>query len=303
MNIRHIEVFKAIMDTGSVTEAAKTLNVTQPSVSKHLKLFEYALGFQLFMRAGNRLHPTPEGHALYDQIDQLYTGMDHLQSFAEDLKYNRQGEITIASMPMLAQNWLPKKMATFLSSSKRVSVSFPVQSSHWIMQSVAARQADFGLGLTPTNVTHGINIRPLMSIPLVAVIPKDHRLAEHRFISVENLEKEDVITVKNFDRWRFSLEGVLAWRKFKPERYIDTFSTHMAHELANNGVGIALIDLLTASSFGTENLSIKRFEPELFFEISIMTPEHWPLTQLAAQLINDLSEQAKKTEIEIRTFI
>ena len=77
----------------------------------------------------------------------------------------------------------------------------------------------------------------------------------------------------------------------------------MAHELANNGAGIALIDLLTASSFGTENLSIKRFEPELFFETSFMTPEHWPLSQLAAQLISDLSEQAKKTEIEIRTFL
>ena len=58
MNIRQIEIFKAIMEGGSVTQAAHNLNIAQPSVSKHLKLLEYDLGFALFERSGNKLIAT-----------------------------------------------------------------------------------------------------------------------------------------------------------------------------------------------------------------------------------------------------
>lgn len=53
VNIRQIEVFHAVMEAGSVTGAAAALRVSQPSVSKHLRLLEADLGFDLFERFGN----------------------------------------------------------------------------------------------------------------------------------------------------------------------------------------------------------------------------------------------------------
>lgn len=58
MNLRHIEVFNAIMQSGSVTGAAQLLNVTQPAVSNVLRHAEQQLGLKLFERIAGRLQPT-----------------------------------------------------------------------------------------------------------------------------------------------------------------------------------------------------------------------------------------------------
>ena len=113
VNVRQIEIFKAIMEGGSVTQAASNLNIAQPSVSKHLKLLEISLGFDLFRRRGNKLDATPEGQALFDQVERVYTGMGFLSDFAEDLRNNQLGELSIASMPLMAQKWLPSCVASF----------------------------------------------------------------------------------------------------------------------------------------------------------------------------------------------
>ena len=81
MNIRQVEVFKAIMDAGSVTGAAGKLHVSQPSVSKHLGLLEADLGLELFLRVGNKLVPTSEAEALYDQVARTYHGLEHLDRY------------------------------------------------------------------------------------------------------------------------------------------------------------------------------------------------------------------------------
>ena len=58
MRLRQIEVFYAIMTTGSLRKAAEVLNVSQPAASKVLRYAEHSLGFALFERKGGRLVPT-----------------------------------------------------------------------------------------------------------------------------------------------------------------------------------------------------------------------------------------------------
>lgn len=295
MNIRQVEVFKAIMDCGSVTEAAERLSITQPSVSKHLKMLELDIDLKLFSRTGNRLVATPEGMALYDQIGRIYTGLEQLNGFADDLRHNRHGEVSVAAMPLLAQFWLPEQIAPFMIEQNGVSFSLPVRSSRWITQAVAARRVDFGLGLRSGDTLAGVILRPLMSLPLVCVMRADHRLAQNRTIHAADLEHQDVISLKNFDRWRFALEGVLGDRKFKPKRNIDTFSTHVACQLALNGVGIAMVDILSASNQIHAGLVARRFEPVVTFDTCVITSEHWPQSRLAKHLIDLLMAQAETT--------
>ncbi len=65
MNLRQMEVFHAIMRSGSVTGAARQLNVSQPAISATLRHCEAQLGMKLFERAGSGLQPTPEAHAIF----------------------------------------------------------------------------------------------------------------------------------------------------------------------------------------------------------------------------------------------
>ncbi len=304
MNIRQVEVFKAIMDCHSITEAAKRLYITQPSVSKHLKLLEYNLGFQLFVRSGNRLIATREGHALYDQIERVYTGLDQLSNFVEDLKKNRYGEITIACMPLLSHYWLPAALSEFILDNDEVSISLPVRSSKWISQTIAARKADFGLAMCNDEPPPGVITEHFMSLPIVCVMRADHPLAQHSGkIEITDLEAQDVISLKNFDQWQLSLEKMLDERAVKPKRTIDTFSSQVACELVKNEVGIALVDVLSAADHLNSGLVIKPFAVDICFDIYLMQSEHWPIPQLATALKNNLLAKAQKTCEQMQSLI
>ena len=65
MNLRQIEVFQAVMQTGSTVEAARLLHVSQPGISRMLAHIELQLGLTLFERRKGKLLPTPQADALY----------------------------------------------------------------------------------------------------------------------------------------------------------------------------------------------------------------------------------------------
>jgi len=72
MRLRHIELFHAIYTTGSITNAAKMLHISQPSVSKVLTHAELQLGFHLFERIKGKLIPTKEAEILFGEVDKIY---------------------------------------------------------------------------------------------------------------------------------------------------------------------------------------------------------------------------------------
>lgn len=294
LSIRQVETFRAIMEAGSVTAAADRMNVTQPSVSKHLKHLEAELGLALFERTGNRLVPTAEARAFQDQIERTYLGLDHLTRFADDLSNNRQGEILLAVMPLIAHSWMPDIIARFLDEHRNVSLSLPVRSSRWIMEWVAAGRVDFGIGLLSGDDT-GVTSTLLMDVPLVCVLPADHPLAREETIKPSYLRGETLISLSNFDQWRLTVDAALDREKVRTARRVETFSTHMACDLAARGVGIAIVDVITANGHASRDLVQRPFELDLNFEIFLMRPRHWRVPRLAETLIDLIEQEARAT--------
>ena len=298
INLRQLEIFKAIMDQGSVKEAAGRLNITQPSVSKHLGLLEHDVGIKLFERTGNRLIPTPEGEALYDELLNVYSGLGRLERFAQDLRHNRHGEVSVGAMPLMAQNWMPKVIGTFLKQHSQVSMALPVRSTRWIAKAVAARRLDLGIGLKFLELS-GIERVPLLHTPIVCAATPDHPVMKHDVVTPSILNDQYVVTVNNFDRWRLNIERIFDEEETRPRRVVDTFTTHVACELALNGVGVALIDGLTALDYWDSGLVFRRFDPRLEFEICLMETAGWPLSVIARRVKCHILEQAYATQKEI----
>jgi len=298
MNIRQVEIFQKVMALGSVTNAARQLNISQPAVSKHLKLMEHGVGFALFERRGNQLEPTSEALALFEQVDQLYTGMDRLSRFAKDLRDNQLGDLSIASMPLLAQKWLPKILGQFARKHPSVSLSVPIRSTDWVARAVAAGRVDFGLGLARSSDV-GVTSAPLMELPFVAVFEKGHALSSNNPLRIHELVGHDLITLSNFDRWPLELNEVLASNGVQPKRRLEVFTAHIACELALNGAGVAIVDLLTALDFQERGLSIRRLDTNISFCIGILRPLHRQETRIASSLREEITQVGRETEMRI----
>lgn len=91
VNLRHIEIFHAVMTTGNLTEAAVMLHTSQPTVSRELARFEKVLGLTLFERSRGRLHATVQGLRLFEEVQRSWYGLDRIVSAAESLREFRQG--------------------------------------------------------------------------------------------------------------------------------------------------------------------------------------------------------------------
>mgnify|MGYP001819612841 CR=1 FL=1 len=295
MNIRQIEIFKAVMESGSVTAASQKLRISQPAVSKYLKLLEEDTELKLFDRTGNRLSPTLEAKTLFDQVERSYRGLDQLSRFVTGLKHHPAGEISVAAMPMLARSWLPEILGPFLIENTDVSLSLPIRSSGWIADALSTGQVDIGIGLKMAD-SAGVEFEHIMSVPLVCVMKPDHPLAEQTVVVAGDLAPHTLITLSNFDQWRLAVENALDHSNVRPIRRVDTFTTQVACELIERGVGIAIVDALTAIDYAERGLDWRLFRPALSFDIVLMTSAYRSDSLLGGMLIETLRESAAKTE-------
>ena len=295
MNIRQVEIFKAIMDAGSITGAADKLHVSQPAISKHLKHLEADLGLSLFQRTGNRLSATAEAEALYDQINRTYQGLEQLDRFADGLKHHAHGEFTVAAMPLMAERWLPEVAGDFLSRHDTVSMSLPVRSSRWIHDAILNASIDFGIGLAMDGDDDALR-EPLLSLPLVCLLPPGHPLKAGDVVTPPDLEGENLITLSNFDHWRFAVEKTLEEHNISARRRVDTFTTHVACELALKGVGIAIVDGLTAMSYAAAGVEVRRFSPRVQFDVFLLKSRHRRLSTLVDRFAEAVVAQAAQTQ-------
>ncbi len=302
MNLRQIEVFKAVMETGSVTAASERIHISQPAASKHLKLLEESIGLSLFERTGNRLIPSPEARALHEQVERSYRGLDHLARFVGGLKHHPAGEISVATMPMLARTWLPEVISPFLLEHTNVSLSLPIRSSSWITDAISTGQADIGLGLRSAEDA-GMFQQHIMNVPLVCVMEPDHALAGNNAVTARGLSPHTLITLSNFDHWRLAVETALDDGGARPVRRVDTFTTQVACELVLRGVGVAVIDILTALDYAKEGLEWRIFEPRISFEIYLMRSKFQVHSNLSRSLVDTLKTGAGLTENTLRSEI
>src|SRR3954464_4728737 len=102
MRIKHVEVFNAIMLTGTVSGAARLLHVTQPAVTQTLQSAELQLGYALFTRQRNRLVPTREGGALYPEVQRLMSQLESVRRLATALGSGAGSELRVLCVPSLS---------------------------------------------------------------------------------------------------------------------------------------------------------------------------------------------------------
>ncbi len=122
VNLRHIEIFHAVMTAGSLTEAAHLLHTSQPTVSRELARFEKVIGLKLFERIRGRLHPTVQGLRLFEEVQRSRYGLDRIVSAAESLREFRRR--TVYCLPAgLFAIFLPQLLQPFLARYPDVSLN------------------------------------------------------------------------------------------------------------------------------------------------------------------------------------
>ncbi|MEJ8473749.1 LysR substrate-binding domain-containing protein [Roseibium algae] len=279
MNQRQINAFRMVMHHGSITAAAKALNVSQPAVSRLLTDLEASLGFSLLLRMRGKVQPTVEAYEFFTEVERMFYGLDRLSQVAGEIRTLRRATFRVASMPMVSYEILPQAVARFISAHEGVDITHDVHTSPRILDLLASRQIDIGLAQTSPD-RQDVDVLAEFSSSCVCVMPPDHALAGYSKLTPTDLKDQPLVAL-NYKTLTYSyMTQCFAEAGVSPKIVAETQPSFSACGLAAMGVGIALVDPITPEIFGDKLCSVP-FEPRIPFDFQIMKPKDIPLSRAA----------------------
>jgi len=279
VNLRHIEIFHAVMTAGNLTEAARLLHTSQPTVSRELARFEKVIGLTLFERSRGRLHPTVQGLRLFEEVQRSWYGLDRIVSAAESLREFRQGELSIVCLPVFSQSFLPLLLQPFLARYPEVSLNVVPQESPLLEEWLSAQRHD--LGLTETLSTPaGTERTPLLTLNEVCVLPAGHPLAQRKVLTPQDFQGENYISLSQSDSYRQLLDALFSEHQVKRRMVVETHSAASVCAMVRAGVGVSVVNPLTALDYASSGVVVRPFSIAVPFTVSLIRPLHRPASAL-----------------------
>ncbi|WP_457092582.1 LysR substrate-binding domain-containing protein [Microvirga sp. P5_D2] len=286
-----MEFFKAIMERGTITEAAKALRVSQPAVSKALRTLEGEMGLKLFERTQSGLMPTFEARTFYKEVVRSFIGLEILSGIGRELHELKHGRLVVGVIPALATGWMPKVVASFLQQFPNANLTLETISSPDIAQMVGQGRLDIGVAQATTN---DVSIRrtDLFSVDTVCVMPRDHPLARKDYVTPQDLTDVYLISLSRPDIIRKQVEALLAENGIHLATRLEVTVGSALCKLVSEGIGIGLVDLETAMNFTSGMIEMKRFEPRIKMPISMLQSLRRPESELERRFTIFLKESA-----------
>ncbi|MBL6617463.1 MAG: LysR family transcriptional regulator [Reyranella sp.] len=264
LNLRQVEAFKAVIESGTVSRAAGVLHISQPAVSKLLAHLEQQTGLGLFERVKGRLVPSQQGMRLYQEIDRIFVGVRQVESAVESIRREGQGRLNIGVMPGLSGAFIRRVTMAFLQSHPEVYISVHVRSSQLIADWLTSRQLDVALIRSRLDNPY-VDTESLMEHPLVCVMPPHHRLARRKVVTPRDLDGEPFVSFASDSYTGEQIATMFDTHKVKSDVVLDATVAPTVCEFVASGLGVSLIHPLFVDGLGGR-LAMRRFEPALPFD-------------------------------------
>lgn len=286
LNLRQIEVFRAVMTTGSISGASRVLMISQPAVSRMLSHTEQRIGFPLFERIKGRLYPSPEARRLFRDVENVYRDVQRVNTTLHDLTQRRHGVVRIAASSSLGHQVVPWAITSFRQQHD-VRVSLDCQRHTQLRDQLLDRQADLGISLFPVNHPN-LEANPLHRARMVCVCPIGHPLASRKTVALAELRQYELVGYGAETPFGQHIRSAFetAGEPWRPATEVD--SPHYACALAHAGAGIALIDEFTWQGWRSPHLTAVPLPVEQRLMVSLVHPHTEPLSQLARVFITHL---------------
>ena len=295
---RDIEIFRAVMIAGSATRAGKVLGLSQPAVSMALQRLERQAGVALFVRTGARLIPTQEAEFLLDDVKQHFFGMDQIQHRLMTLRHCGAGRVRIASFPGLGAGFLSRVLARLTAERERTLVSLEVMVSSEVR--ALALRGEIELGMVADSVSvSGLEHALFARYFGVVACPVGHPLASCSVITPQQLALYPFVALKPDDISSERLNAICCASGVTLQTVVESSYTFNLCELVRSGVGIAVVNPVTAVDYLHAGLVFRQFSERLDFAAFTV----WPAGQTHSPFVRAmLVEMRKCLEADMQTL-
>jgi DNA-binding transcriptional LysR family regulator len=292
MRLRHIEIFHAVMQTGTISGAAQLLNISQPAATKVLQHCELQLGLKLFERIRGKLHPTPEAHRLFGEVDKLQRDLQAVRRLAANLKTNPAEAVRLASTPTLSITLIPEALARWRQRFEKVHCTLATFHTAGLVNSLLVGDTDLAFSLyDPCHP--GIHSEAIIRGNMTVIAPAETWPEELHGQPLKlcglpknliGIDLDDHLVSRLLDACED--EGTV----FESSTMVQTYL--QAKTLVELGAGAAVVDPFTAAIADRSKTACRPVFPAVGVDLYLLSRKATPLSRSAHAFVDAVRQTA-----------
>lgn len=273
MDIHHLIYFIEVARHRNFTKAAHALHISQPSISKMIKVLEEELGVPLFNRTTRQIELTDAGKAVLREAQHIVTSFQNLKSELADVIDLKTGSILFGLPPMVGASFFPNIIGRFNQIYPGVTIKLIEVGSRQVEEGIEDGSLDIGVVALPVMPLReeSFEMFSFVKEPLMAITPIDHPLADKQGVTLLDLKDEPLA----FYREDFSLHGTILekcnQKGFYPRIICETSQWDFIAEMVAGKLGVGLLPTTICRDLDPKRIkSLPLVDPIIYWDLAII---------------------------------
>jgi DNA-binding transcriptional LysR family regulator len=247
MDLRQLEIIRAIADTGSFTAAGEKLHVSQSAISRQILLLEDELGEPVFHRIGRRIRITAAGESLLQLSHRVFQDLQETVSSISDKRESLSGTMRLVGGMTVCLYVFPALLAEVRRVHPHLDLKVTVGSAERSIAMLRAGAGDLGMITLPVEATDLVSV-PALEEELLLITYPSHPLAKKKSIVPADLDKQDFVLFETGSITRRLVDSFFAREGVAPEIIMETENVEIIKAMVRNGLGISIIPSQAAAA-------------------------------------------------------
>jgi DNA-binding transcriptional LysR family regulator len=240
VDLRQLEILRAVAQTGSFTSAGQELHLSQSAVSRQILLLEEELHEQLFLRLGRKIRITPAGTTLLGLSQRMFEDLDRTRASILENQKTVSGTVRLVGGMTVCLYVFPALLKAFRREHPSVEVKLIPGPTPRLIRQLRAGTADLGLLTLPVDDPHLVTV-PVMREELLLVTSPTHALAKRKRITPQDLVGQPFVLFEAGSNSRRAIEDFFVREQISPKVVTETENVEIIKALVQIGMGITII--------------------------------------------------------------
>jgi DNA-binding transcriptional LysR family regulator len=247
MDLRQLEIIRAIAETGSFTAAGEKLRVSQSAISRQVLLLEDELGDEIFHRVGRRVRITPAGDALLQLSNRVFQDVHDTLAEISDRQESLRGTLRLVGGMTVCLYVFPALLAELQRVHPQLDLKITGASSDKCIAELRTGVADLGLLTLPIDAPDLVAV-PVLQEELLLVTELKHPLAKKRKIIPSDLARQPFVLFETGSNTRRVLDEFFLKEHIEPRIVMETENVEIIKSMVKTGLGIGIIPYLAVAA-------------------------------------------------------
>jgi DNA-binding transcriptional LysR family regulator len=240
MDLRQLEIIRAIADTGSFTAAGEKHHVSQSAISRQILLLEEELGEPVFHRIGRRIRITPAGESLLQLSNRVFQDLQETVSAISDKQESLRGTMRLVGGMTVCLYVFPALLAEVRREHPNLDLKITVGSAERSIAMLRSGAGDLGLITLPVEATDLVSV-PVLREELLLVTYPTHPLARKRQVAPADLNRQPFILFESGSITRRIVDQFFMRERIEAEIVMETENVEIIKAMVRHGLGISVI--------------------------------------------------------------